>query len=388
METEATCVRYFDMNVHKVITQYFSLDEIDYTWSQDGKSPDASAVFATLMIPMRRIFGESYLTMLSKHLVSASFDGASVMMGSQNSVASRLLDLQPRVLVTHACAHNLELGWTYASKEATYLLHVSEVLSVCYNLITGSLKATNSLKEMAKSIELSVVSLKAIHGIRWLQSQQRAVRALARDWLPLVLYFEETALSAVGVGLTTLSPRDQFLEKRITLSVEGVDKKGYIVECTSPEGARPCDEQFRIRLIGGRVNDSYILTKNEVIVRLAHAKLYELQRVPEWDAYTSLTQYRFVVTIHFLLDLEFELGQLSLAFQAQGVSPTDIRNGYERTLERVRRLKREDGQALQEFFREYDEVQESFKGINLEDCDEGSAMFKQDREIILTATEV
>jgi len=72
------CIRYFDFETHEVVSEFCSLDEIDYSSSADGKSPDAAAVFATSMIPIKRIFGDSYLDEVKNSIVSGSFDGAAV----------------------------------------------------------------------------------------------------------------------------------------------------------------------------------------------------------------------------------------------------------------------------------------------------------------------
>ena len=48
----------------------------------------------------------------------------------------------------------------------------------------------------------------------------------------------------------------------------------------------------------------------------------------------------------------------------------------------------EDGLALSGFLRDFDEENESYMGIYLEDFNEGDEMFKQDRNDIVTATEV
>jgi len=388
LESEATCIRYFDFEIHKVVSEFCSLDEIDYSSSEDGKSPDASAVYATSMIPMKRIFGDSYLDDIKNSIVSGSFDGAAVMMGANNSVATRYLDLQPKMMITHASAHNLELVWSHATKEVPYVLHIAEVLSVSFNLISGSLKATHALKEITKSIEQSIVSLKALHGIRWLRSQQRAIHSLLTDWLALVLYCEEISLVRVGIKLSSLSSRCEFIDLPITISVEGAEKRGYVVECVSPPDVNVVDEEFKIRLISSRVrNHEYILTKNEVIVRLAHGKQEELKKIAEWDLYISLTQYRLVITLHFLLDIEAELAQLSLTFQTENNAPSDMVHGFERTLDKVRLLKDTDGDALSRFKAKFDESTELFEGIYLEDYKEGKEMFDLDRVLLIVATE-
>ena len=51
------------------------------------------------------------------------------------------------------------------------------------------------------------------------------------------------------------------------------------------------------------------------------------------------------------------------------------------------RLKTEDGVALLEFKNAFDEETDQFKGIYLEDCEDGKRQFDLDRALIVTATE-
>ena len=80
------------------------------------------------------------------------------------------------------------------------------------------MKANRAFKDMAEVMKVSVVSLKKLHGIRWLASQARAVQAILRNYQPLVAHFENVALAAVGSSMTTTSPSSAFLNLKVSQS--------------------------------------------------------------------------------------------------------------------------------------------------------------------------
>ena len=58
-----------------------------------------------------KILGPGAEALLKAGLISFSFDGASVMPGSTNSVAALFIEFAPQAFVFHAVAHRLELTW-------------------------------------------------------------------------------------------------------------------------------------------------------------------------------------------------------------------------------------------------------------------------------------
>ena len=63
----------------------------------------------------------------------------------------------------------------------------------------------------------------------------------------------------------------------------------------------------------------------------------ELSNDPAWMLFISVTQYRFVKTMAFMIDLQSEVAQLSLRFQS------DVLFSVQTCLRQLNRLKTEDG---------------------------------------------
>lgn len=237
-------VRYWDFDLHKAMTVFFSLEELLWAKSRDGESADADAVFATCLNAFER--ENIPRAEIAKSLVSADFDGASVMLGSENSVGTKFIELANQVVVTHAVAHRLELVWADACAEVVFLYLVAEVLSAAYAMLSASLKMNHQMKEMADLLDEDLVSLKAGHGIRWLASQKRVIQAFLRTWVVFVTCLEAIALASVGLKLTTSSPGTNFIgQKFMVVFDDGRSGAGRVVSCVSPMGTAITEQEFK-----------------------------------------------------------------------------------------------------------------------------------------------
>ena len=90
----------------------------------------------------------------------------------------------------------------------------------------------------------------------------------------------------------------------------------------------------------------FTLTKNELVLRLAASKESALEKSKEWDLYLALTQFRTVITLHFIHDIESHLKILSLCFQSTDLTPSSLRCSIERTYEQLEAMKTVDGASL------------------------------------------
>ena len=259
-EVEMAWVGYFDKAESKAKFDWFSVDEVNLAASENGDSPDAKAIFATQLSSFQRRFGEDEeqtKMILAKSMVSLSFDGAAVNMGDKNSVATRWLEVAPQAIIFHAVSHRLQNAWTDACGEVPYIFHVSECISDCFSLMNASMKKDAGFRDMAAVLQVSVVTLKSIHGIRWLASNARATGALLRDWLPLVAYFEKVALEKAKV-LPSTAPSAKFIgAKMLIANGNGTPKPGRVVNvlkgasCPSGSAGRVSEEmgyQFTVVL--------------------------------------------------------------------------------------------------------------------------------------------
>jgi hypothetical protein len=393
-ELEIGYIGTFDFVRHKAVFEFFSLDEVNLTLSDDGESPDASAIFGTQMGSLERRFGSEYKERVEENSVAVSFDGASVMIGKDNSVSTRWLEAAPQVVCLHAVAHRLESAYADAASEVPFMLFIGELVQDCYNIYSASMKQTAAFRAMAKVLELSPVSLKPLHGIRWMASQVRAVEALLRDYQVLCAHLEKAALDKVGCALKTSSRSEDFLQKKISLAVDwsSTPKSGRIVRVVKNTGgggnaARggillSLQDMFVVKLdrtLRAESAAEVSISKNEAVLALAAGKQEELRGVKEWDLYLALTQFRTVATLHFVFDLESTLKVLSLTFQGEDLTPSSILNAISETYVQLELMKIVDGRCLASFYDKFDVDKEEFDGFNLEDQTDGKEMFDQDR---------
>ena len=91
-EQEAVVLRFIGADA-KPFNAFYELAPLDLSTSQDGRSPDAACITECYSNSLDKLdahegflFGSSW----RKALVGVSFDGASVMLGSQNGVAAKL----------------------------------------------------------------------------------------------------------------------------------------------------------------------------------------------------------------------------------------------------------------------------------------------------------
>jgi hypothetical protein len=100
LEQEAVVLRFIGSNGRPFNT-FYDLAELDLSKSADGRSPDAqciAACYAGSLDQLNKHKGFLFNSDWKQATVGYSFDGASVMLGSQNGVAAKL-----RALIQEAC---------------------------------------------------------------------------------------------------------------------------------------------------------------------------------------------------------------------------------------------------------------------------------------------
>ena len=171
----------------KVVTEFCDLVEIRRELSKDKGSCDADATFLSCKASAAARAPGKYAS-LSEPLVSASFDGANVMLGSNDSVASRLLGAAPNAVIIHAVAHRNELPVAAAFGQVPILKLIEEVIQGTNNKYCMSSKKFDALKEIADAMEQDpILRFKGIHGIRWMASKKDALRVVLRNLPALIL---------------------------------------------------------------------------------------------------------------------------------------------------------------------------------------------------------
>lgn len=119
-------------------------------------------------------------------LASCATDGASVMVGCESGVTTRLKPVVPTLIATHCSAHRLSLAACDASNASSMIQRFQRILNQIYVFFSRSSVRTAELSEMQRVLNEPHLKLQRPTETRWL-SHQNAVDALQRC-LKAVLY--------------------------------------------------------------------------------------------------------------------------------------------------------------------------------------------------------
>ena len=112
-------------------------------------------------------------------LAGCATDGASVMVGCENGVITRIKAVVPTLIATHCSAHRLSLAACDASRSSSVVQRFQRVLNQIYVFFSRSSVRTAELSEMQKVLNEPHLKLQRPTETRWL-SHQNAVDALRR----------------------------------------------------------------------------------------------------------------------------------------------------------------------------------------------------------------
>ena len=126
------------------------------------------------------------------NMIGFASDGASVMMGAHNSLASRLKSDIPDLFIMKCICHSFHLCASYAC--ATLPRTVEQLARDVYNYFMSSPKQLSELKEFQEFVNVKPHKLLHPSQTRWL-SLQAVVSRLLEQYDALQLYFTGAALS-------------------------------------------------------------------------------------------------------------------------------------------------------------------------------------------------
>ncbi|XP_021339253.1 zinc finger protein 862-like [Mizuhopecten yessoensis] len=135
-------------------------------------------------------------------------DGASVMVGKHNGVATKVKGKSPHCVNIHCMAHRFNLATSQASKHIPYLQEFEKTLSDLYYYFGGSKSGNRKceLEDIQKILNDPKVKVKECHEIRWIAFSE-AVFAIYRCWPSLVTYFKRHDKSSKGLRSKLLDYR-------------------------------------------------------------------------------------------------------------------------------------------------------------------------------------
>lgn len=218
MEREAVALRYIGPDGMPYNT-LFDLGTLDLKESVDGFSPDAKCITACYVNSLKALdLHDGFLRQSSwqASVVAGSFDGASVMLGSQKGVAAKMKDLVPHMVFVHAAAHVQQLAMADAFQICEYFDKWRKTVQEVYVYYRLSGKKAFSLSQIAEQIGDDLLKLRGTHGIRWAASQHKSIEALLQDLNAIIIDLEMAAKREVGLELTSLSPSELFVKRQFT----------------------------------------------------------------------------------------------------------------------------------------------------------------------------
>ena len=347
VEQEAIVTRHLG-NDGKPYNAFFDLAPLDLATSADKRSPDAlcmTACYSKSFDQLNEFEGFVHLSDWKKAAIGGSFDGASVMLGSQNGTAKLLKDnVETHLTIIHACAHVEQLGLGDAFKEVTYYEEWRLIVQEVYIYYSGSGKKRFGLEEVANSLSDKLLKIKGTHGIRWAAAQARTLVALMADLPSVVVDLEEKAKASVGCQFTLLTPSNSFLGKSFKqrFEPEGGGRISYWKATVAPTGLLPSAD-------GISANDRFTLvysnkttltcSKAELVAHLTDEDASGLVDEYEWQLRSRLVALRFAAFTAFMLDVHNQLGILSKSYQSNSLVIFDISKNLNRTLRVLQKLK-------------------------------------------------
>ena len=128
---------------------------------------------------------------LSK-VVGFGCDGASVMVGARNGVATRLKSHNPVMISIHCVAHRLALAATQAADSIPYLKKFKQYLFQIFYYYHNSAVWSASLKAIQEVLEDPILKTKEAGDTRWL-SHDQAVSTVRQILPSAIVHMEEEA---------------------------------------------------------------------------------------------------------------------------------------------------------------------------------------------------
>ena len=140
---------------------------------------------------------------------SLGSDGAAVMTGRKDGVATRLRRLNSNLISIHCVAHRLALAAGQASQSVPYLRRFKEILSSLFYFYHNSSVRQAGLTQIQTVLGDVALRLKQAKDVRWL-SHQSAVDALRRSLIPVLTSLDREAAER---GEPTASGLVNFMRK-------------------------------------------------------------------------------------------------------------------------------------------------------------------------------
>lgn len=129
---------------------------------------------------------------LSRNLMGACSDGASVMLGKHSGVLTRLKGEFPDVFLWHCMCHRIELAIGDAVKSVGQVNHVKSFLDKLYSVFSQSPKAQRELEECAAMVHCELLKIGRVLDVRWVASSYRSLLAVWKSYPALHMHARDS----------------------------------------------------------------------------------------------------------------------------------------------------------------------------------------------------
>ncbi|XP_034004054.1 E3 SUMO-protein ligase KIAA1586-like [Trematomus bernacchii] len=153
---------------------------------------NADGIYQALMNNLSQ-HGFSEAIMKERFVCFAS-DGASVMLGSKSSVATKLVEKFPNVMVWHCMNHRLELSVGDAVEEIAGMNDFQFFFDKIYSLYHASAKNRRELTECCEDLALQCLNIGRILSTRWVASSYRTIKAVWQQYPALHKHFSDASV--------------------------------------------------------------------------------------------------------------------------------------------------------------------------------------------------
>lgn len=129
---------------------------------------------------------------LQKNWVAIATDGASVMVGKNSGVVTRLREKYPKLFTWHCFNHRLELSVSDTIKDVRGIDHFKCFIDKLYSLYNQSPKHSRALESCCQDLKLQFNKIGRVLSTRWVSSSLRTVRAVWKSFAALHSHFKNS----------------------------------------------------------------------------------------------------------------------------------------------------------------------------------------------------
>ena len=183
ISNKTTLIIYLKCETSKSIDPHFVFADLIELEKQD-----AETIYAALIKSLAKYgFDDFYLT---QNLLAFTSDGASVMLGKNNGVGTRIAKKYPNTILWHCLNHRLELSVSDAIKKVNAINHLKIFFDKLYSLYSRSPKNQRELNECSSAVHEQVKKIGRLLDTRWVASSYRTVKAVWCSYESLCKHFE------------------------------------------------------------------------------------------------------------------------------------------------------------------------------------------------------